>query len=72
MEFELKLIHVPGTQMVQSDTLSRQPDLCPEKDVDNKNKTLLHNDLFISTIDVELKDLITSSTQTDTLVTDTI
>ena len=46
-EFELKLIHVPGTQMVQ-------------------------DDLFISAIDIELKDLITNSKETDTLVTDAI
>ena len=72
MEFELKLIHIPGTQMVQSDALSQQLDLCPEEDMDNENKTLLHNNLFISAIDVELKDLITGSMQTDTLVTDAI
>ena len=72
MEFELKLIHVPRTQMVQSDALSQQPDLCPDKDLDNENKTLLHNDLFISTINIELKDLITGSKQTDTLVMDAI
>ena len=72
LEFELKLIHIPGTQMVQSDALSQQPDLFPEEDLDNKNKTLLHNSLFISAINIELKDLITSSKQTDTLVMDTI
>ena len=58
--------------MVQSDALSCQPDLCLEEDVDNKNKTLLQDDLFTSTIDIELKDLITNSTETDMLVTDTI
>ena len=72
LEFELKLIHIPGTQMVQSDALSWQPDLCPEEDLDNKNKTLLHNDLFISAINIKLKDLITNSKQTHTLVMDAI
>ena len=72
MEFELKLVHVPGTRMVQSDALSRRPDLCPEEDSDNENKTLLYDDLFISAIDIELKDLITNSKEMDMLVTDAI
>ena len=72
MEFKLKLVHVPGTQMVQSDALSRRPDLCPEDDSDNENKTLLQDNLFICAIDIELKDLITNSKETDTLVTDAI
>ena len=58
--------------MVQSDALSRQPDLCPEDNSDNENKTLLQDNLFISAIDVELKDLIMNSKETDTLVTDAI
>ena len=58
--------------MVQSDALSRRPDLCPEDDSDNENKTLLQDNLFISAINIELKDLITNSKETDTLVTDAI
>ena len=58
--------------MVQSDALSRRPDLCPEDNSDNENKTLLQDNLFISAIDIELKDLITNSKETDTLVTDAI
>ena len=65
-------MHIPRTQMVQSDTLSWWPDLCPDEDLDNGNKTLLHDELFISAIDIKLKDLITSSKQTDTLVMDAI
>ena len=29
-EYDLKLVHVPGTKMIQSDTLSQQLDLCLE------------------------------------------
>ena len=58
--------------MVQSDALSRRLDLCPDNDSDNKNKTLLQDNLFISAIDIELKDLIMNSKETDTLVTDAI
>ena len=28
-EFDVKLVHIPGNKMVQSDALSRQLDLCP-------------------------------------------
>ena len=34
--------------MIQSDTLSQRPDLCPENNQDNIDKTLLPGDLFIS------------------------
>ena len=47
-EYDLKLIHVPRTKMIQSDALSRWPDLCPENNQDNTNKTLLPDGLFIS------------------------
>ena len=29
-EFDVKLVHTPGSKMIQSDALSRRPDLCPE------------------------------------------
>ena len=35
--------------MIQSDALSRWPDLCPENNQDNVDKTLLLDGLFIST-----------------------
>ena len=40
-EYDLKLVHVPGTKMIQSDALSRWPDLCLENNQDNIDKTLL-------------------------------
>ena len=58
--------------MVQSDALSQRPDLCPEDNSDNENKTLLQDNLFISAIDIELKDLIMNSKETDTLIMDAI
>ena len=48
-EYDLKLVHVLGTKMIQSDALSQQPDLCPENNQDNVDKTLLPGGLFIST-----------------------
>jgi len=54
-EFNIKLIHTPGTKMVQSDSLSRRPDLCPEEDHDNENKILLPEGLFVNLINTELQ-----------------
>ena len=47
-EYDLKLMHVPGTKMIQSDTLSWWLDLCHENNQDNIDKTLLPDGLFIS------------------------
>jgi len=55
-QFNLKLVHVLGSQMVQSDALSQQPDLAPEEDNDNTDLTLLPNTLFLKVVDIDLKD----------------
>uniref|UniRef100_A0A0W0GEJ2 Putative pro-pol protein n=1 Tax=Moniliophthora roreri TaxID=221103 RepID=A0A0W0GEJ2_MONRR len=64
-QFELQLIHVPGMRMVQSDALSRRPDLVEEEDTDNKNIVVLPDKLFINTIDTELKDMLEEALPTD-------
>ena len=64
-EFDVKLVHTPGHKMIQSDVLSRRPDLCPEEDTDNENVIVLPNDLFISLIDKRLQKRITNSTDLD-------
>ena len=51
--------------MIQSDALSRRPDLCPEEDTDNEDIIVLPNDLFISLIDEGLQQHITNSTNLD-------
>jgi hypothetical protein len=71
-DYNLKLIHVPGKQMIQSDALSRRPDLCPEEDTDNIDKTLLPEQLFIQTIDQELKELISESIKQDVVITEAL
>jgi len=49
-EFDLKLIHTPGSKMIQSDTLSRWPDhITDETDNDD-----LPNNIFIKMVDLEL------------------
>ena len=40
-EFDVKLVHIAGTKIIQSDTLSRWPDFIPKEDMDNKNIMML-------------------------------
>ena len=68
-EYDIKLIHTPGHKMIQSDALSRRPDLCPEED---KEVIVLSNKLFINLVDLELQKKILSSEDYDTEATDTI
>ena len=62
--FDLKLIHVPGSKMIQSDSLSRRPDYVLE-DNDNKDMILLPDDVFIKMIDLDLQDLLKKKTKED-------
>jgi hypothetical protein len=47
-QFDYKLIHLPGTQMIQSDTLSRRPNLAPCNDNEPQETTLLPREQFIA------------------------
>ncbi|GLB38887.1 putative retrotransposable element tf2 155 kda protein type 1-like [Lyophyllum shimeji] len=71
-QFDLKLVHVPGSQMVQSDALSRRPDLCPTEDHDNEDVIVLPDHLFVRMIDMELKDAFTQALMKDEVMMDTI
>jgi hypothetical protein len=51
--------------MIQSDALSRRPDLCPEEDNDNKDIVMLPNDMFLNLIDLELQRKIAISDDLD-------
>ena len=57
-EFDVKLIHTPGSKMIQSDALSRQPDLCPDDNNDNEDIVMLPQDMFLNLIDTELQNRI--------------
>ena len=71
-EYDIKLIHTPGHKMIQSDTLSRRPDLCPEEDNDNQDVIVLSDKLFLNLVDLELQKKILSSEDYDTEATDAI
>jgi hypothetical protein len=51
--FDIKLIHLPGMKMVQSDTLSGWPDYRTEGQFDDEKKTVLSENLFINLLDTE-------------------
>jgi hypothetical protein len=64
-KFDVKLVHTPGHKMIQSDALSRRPDLCPDNDTDNEDIIMLPENIFISLIDLELQMRITISEDLD-------
>jgi hypothetical protein len=65
LEFNVKLIHTPGNKMVQSDALSRRPDLCPDEDTDNEDIVMLPDDMFVNLIDVDLQEHIAIANNLD-------
>ena len=62
-EFDVKLVHTP--KMVQSDALSRWPDLCPDDDTDNKNMIMLPDNMFLNLIDMDLQQKIAMTDDLD-------
>uniref|UniRef100_A0A0W0GD21 Uncharacterized protein n=1 Tax=Moniliophthora roreri TaxID=221103 RepID=A0A0W0GD21_MONRR len=53
--FDLRLVHVPGREMVQSDALSRRDDHVQGIDDDNDDVILLPERLFINVVDLDLQ-----------------
>ena len=58
--------------MIQSDALSRRPDLCPDEDTDNEDVIVLPDNLFISLIDNSLQQRIANSTDFDGIATEAL
>lgn len=71
-EYDLKLIHTPGAKMIQSDALSRRPDLNPSDEEEDEAVTMLLENLFISLIDTELQEKIVASGEMDSDARDAI
>jgi RNase H-like domain found in reverse transcriptase/Integrase zinc binding domain len=63
--FDLKLIHLPGTKMVQSDALSRRPDYGMDERIEEEDKVVLPDNLFISLLDKELQQRILNGKELD-------
>ena len=64
-EFDVKLVHIAGTKIIQLDTLSRRPDFIPKEDMDNENITMLPDALFMNLIDTELQERILNCERLD-------
>jgi RNase H-like domain found in reverse transcriptase len=71
-QFDMKLVHIPGTQMIQSDALSRRSDHVIGEDTDNENLTLLPDELFMKAIDIQLHDLLVENIMKDDLVKEAV
>jgi hypothetical protein len=63
--FDLKLIHLPGMKMVQSDALSRRPDYETNKRMEEEDKVVLPDNLFINLLDTELQERILNRKELD-------
>jgi hypothetical protein len=63
--FDLKLIHLPGTKMVQSDALSRQPDYGTDERMEEEDKVVLPDNFFINLLDTELQEQILNGKELD-------
>jgi hypothetical protein len=64
----MKLVHIPGSQIIQSDTLSQRADLHPDEDNDNEDMMLLPDDLFIKVINTKTHSLLVTTLMKDNLV----
>ena len=60
-EFNIKLIHLPGTQMVQSDVLSQRPNHGIDESIGKEEQTLLPENMFINLLDINLQEQILNS-----------
>ena len=64
-EFNVKLTHISGSKMIQSDALSHRPDFVPDEDNDNKDITMLPDNLFINLIDLDFQKCIANCKDMD-------
>lgn len=71
-EFDVKLIHLPGNKMVQSDALSRRPDFTPAEDNDNEDVVMLPEEMFINLVDLDLQRRILECNSFDSDATEAI
>jgi hypothetical protein len=63
--FDLKVIHLPGTKMVQSNALSRRPDYGTDERMEEEDKVVLPDNFFINLLDTELQERILNRKELD-------
>ena len=64
-EFNIKLIHVPGTKMIQSNALSKRPDHGIDESTGKEEQVLLPDNLFINLLDIDLQNWILDAKDMD-------
>ena len=64
-EFDIKLIHLPGSKMIQSDALSRQPDHGIEGQLEEEETVMLPENMFINLLDANLQERILNGKELD-------
>jgi hypothetical protein len=71
-EFDLKLIYLPGMKMVQSNALSRRPDYGTDKQIEEEDKVILPDNLFINLLHTKLQEKILNGKELDLDIRNTI
>src|ERR1700678_3809191 len=64
-EFDIKLIHLPGSKIIQSDGLSRRPDHGIEGQQEEEDAIMLPDNLFIRLLDTDLQEQILDGKELD-------
>ena len=64
-EFDIKLIHLPGSKMIQSDALSQQPDHGIEGQLEEEETIMLPENMFVNLLDTELQERILNGKELD-------
>ena len=64
-EFDIKLIHLPGLKMIQSDALSQQPDHGIEGQLEEEEAIMLPENMFINLLDADLQERILNGKELD-------
>ena len=71
-KFDIKLIHLFGTQMVQSDTLPQRPHYGIDESIGREEQTLLPDNMFINFLDIDLQEWILNSSDKMTDIKSTL
>ena len=71
-KFDIKLIHLPDTRMVQSDALLWRPNHGIDESTGKEEQTLLPDNMFINLMDIDLQEWILNSSDKTTDIKTTL
>ena len=72
LEFDIKLIHVHGTKIIQSDALLQRPNHGIDESTGKDKQVLLPDNLSINLLDIDLQNQILNAKGIDTDIKSTI